>query len=87
MLERVQKIMAHSGLASRRKCEELIASGAVKVNGRTIKLGDKADSEKDKIEAKAQHRYYDCDGNIDEQHDKIRQKIDASCRAYAFIFS
>ncbi|MBU0627702.1 MAG: rRNA pseudouridine synthase [Nanoarchaeota archaeon] len=50
MLERVQKIMAHSGLASRRKCEEMIAEGAVQVNGRTIKLGDKADSGKDRIE-------------------------------------
>lgn len=49
MLERVQKIMAQAGIASRRKCEELIEKGLVKVNNKPIKLGDKADSEKDKI--------------------------------------
>lgn len=50
MLERIQKIMAHAGIASRRKCEELIKKGLVKVNGKIVKLGDKADSGKDKIE-------------------------------------
>lgn len=49
MQERVQKIMAHAGVASRRKCEEMIEKGIVKVNGKTAKLGDKADSDKDKI--------------------------------------
>jgi 23S rRNA pseudouridine2605 synthase len=39
---RIQKIIAESGLCSRRKAEELIASGAVKVNGRPCKLGDGA---------------------------------------------
>jgi 23S rRNA pseudouridine2605 synthase len=39
---RLQKIIAESGLCSRRKAEELIASGAVKVNGRPCKLGDGA---------------------------------------------
>ncbi len=33
---RLQKFLADSGIASRRKCEELIASGRVKVNGRTV---------------------------------------------------
>ena len=50
MLERVQKILAAAGLGSRRKCEELISQGKVKMNGKTIKLGDKADYEKDIIE-------------------------------------
>lgn len=50
MRERIQKIMAEAGIASRRKCEEIIKKGLVKVNGKTIKLGDKADYEKDKIE-------------------------------------
>ncbi|MDR0987088.1 MAG: rRNA pseudouridine synthase [Ruminococcus sp.] len=39
---RLQKIIAESGLCSRRKAEELIASGAVKVNGRNVKVGDGA---------------------------------------------
>jgi len=47
-MERVQKIMAHSGVASRRKCEELIKKGVVKVNDKLVKLGDTA-SDKDKI--------------------------------------
>jgi len=49
MLERIQKIMAQAGIASRRKCEGLIEKGLVKVNGKIVKLGDKA-GEKDKIE-------------------------------------
>ena len=51
MTTRLQKFMAENGVASRRKSEELIASGAVKVNGLTItELGHKVDSEKDIIE-------------------------------------
>lgn len=39
-LERLQKVIAHSGYTSRRKAEELIAAGKVKVNGEVItKLG------------------------------------------------
>lgn len=49
MLERVQKILARAGIASRRKCEELIADGRVTVNGKTIKLGDHADATTDDI--------------------------------------
>ncbi|MEM4239933.1 MAG: pseudouridine synthase [Candidatus Woesearchaeota archaeon] len=49
MEERVQKILAAAGIASRRKCEGLIAEGRVAVNGRIAKLGDKADPEKDDI--------------------------------------
>jgi 23S rRNA pseudouridine2605 synthase len=40
--ERVQKLMAYAGVASRRKCEEIIQQGRVKVNGRTIHIGDTA---------------------------------------------
>ena len=39
---RIQKIIADAGYCSRRKAEELISKGRVKVNGRPIKLGDKA---------------------------------------------
>ncbi|MFA6072860.1 MAG: pseudouridine synthase [Candidatus Woesearchaeota archaeon] len=48
-LERVQKIMCNAGYCSRRKAEELIADGKVLVNSTRIKLGDKADTTKDKI--------------------------------------
>jgi 23S rRNA pseudouridine2605 synthase len=49
-LERLQKIIAAAGVASRRKAEELIASGHVQVNGQTITaLGSKADPETDHV--------------------------------------
>lgn len=44
---RLQKFMADCGVASRRKCEELIQNGKVKVNGHPAKLGDKVDPKKD----------------------------------------
>jgi 23S rRNA pseudouridine2605 synthase len=48
--ERLQKILAHAGIASRRKAEQLILEGRVKVNGAVItELGTKADLEKDHI--------------------------------------
>ncbi len=47
--ERLQKILSERGIASRRKAEDLIAQGRVKVNGRTAKLGDKADPRRDLI--------------------------------------
>lgn len=48
-LVRLQKYMAECGIASRRKSEELIAQGSVKVNGRTASIGDKIDPVKDII--------------------------------------
>ena len=39
---RIQKIIADAGYCSRRKAEELISSGRVKLNGHPVKLGDKA---------------------------------------------
>lgn len=49
-LERLQKVMASSGVASRRKCEELILAGKVKVNGVVANvLGTKV-GKKDRIE-------------------------------------
>lgn len=48
--ERLQKILAHAGIASRRKAEELIASGHVSVNGVTVtELGSKANLETDEV--------------------------------------
>lgn len=50
MLERLQKYMAECGIASRRKSEEIIISGRVKVNDKIItQLGYKIDREKDII--------------------------------------
>jgi 23S rRNA pseudouridine2605 synthase len=50
MMERLQKIIAAAGIASRRKAEELIGQGRVSVNGRTVsELGSKADPERDSI--------------------------------------
>lgn len=46
-LVRLQKLLADRGVASRRKAEELIEQGAVRVNGHPVKLGDKADDRKD----------------------------------------
>jgi 23S rRNA pseudouridine2605 synthase len=49
-LERLQKIMAASGVASRRKAEEIIAAGRVTLNGKVVtEQGTKADLELDKI--------------------------------------
>ena len=51
MFERLQKVMSKYGVASRRKCEEMITAGRVKVNGCTItEQGFKVDKEKDIIE-------------------------------------
>lgn len=48
--ERLQKIIAAAGIASRRKAEQLITGGLVSVNGQIVsKLGSKADREKDHI--------------------------------------
>jgi 23S rRNA pseudouridine2605 synthase len=50
MHERLQKILAAAGVASRRKAEELIAAGRVSVNGKIVtELGTKADPAHDTI--------------------------------------
>jgi len=49
-LERLQKVMAHRGVASRRRCEQIIKAGKVSVNGEIVtQLGVKVDPEKDDI--------------------------------------
>ena len=53
-MERLQKVIAAAGVTSRRKAEELITTGKVKVNGIVItELGTKV-SEKDRIEVNNQ---------------------------------
>lgn len=61
-MERIQKVIANSGYTSRRKAEELILQGKVKVNGKVLKeLGTKV-SETDIIEI---------DGNILKKDNRI----------------
>lgn len=51
MEERLQKILARGGLASRRAAEQMLSEGRVRVNGRVVtELGSKADPRNDKIE-------------------------------------
>ncbi|ADL68862.1 pseudouridine synthase [Thermoanaerobacterium thermosaccharolyticum DSM 571] len=64
-MERLQKYLAECSIASRRKCEQLILDGKIKVNGTVIKnLGIKIDPDKDIVEydgrvvAKVQHNIY-----------------------------
>src|SRR4029077_18379299 len=48
--ERLQKILARAGVASRRAAEEIIAAGRVTVNGQVVtELGTRADPSTDKI--------------------------------------
>jgi len=50
MQERLQKILAHAGVASRRHAEEMITTGRVSVNGHIVtELGSKADADEDVI--------------------------------------
>ncbi|MBQ8538366.1 MAG: rRNA pseudouridine synthase [Ruminococcus sp.] len=65
-LVRLQKMLADCGVDSRRKCEELIRRGSVKVNGKVAVIGDKVDPYNDKVyvkgrrvtaSAKPKHRY------------------------------
>ncbi|MFZ5943460.1 MAG: pseudouridine synthase [Bacillota bacterium] len=50
-MERLQKFLAHAGIASRRSCEELILQGKVKINGALVTtLGTKVDPLRDIVE-------------------------------------
>lgn len=46
---RLQKFLSEAGVASRRKAEEMIREGKVKINGVTAQIGDSVDPKKDKI--------------------------------------
>ncbi|OXM88106.1 pseudouridine synthase [Paenibacillus rigui] len=62
-MERLQKVLAEAGVASRRKCEELITAGRVKVNDEIITtLGVKVDASKDIIQV---------DGRTIKQEQKV----------------
>lgn len=60
-MERLQKVMAQCGVASRRKSEELIRSGKVKVNGKIATIGQSVSSS-DTIEVM---------GNVITKEDKV----------------
>lgn len=62
---RLQKFLSQAGVASRRKSEELILQGIIKVNGNTAKIGDKINPNKDivflngkKIKLPSENKYY-----------------------------
>ncbi len=48
--ERLQKVLAHAGVGSRRAVEEMIVSGRIRVNGKRAELGQRVDPAKDKVE-------------------------------------
>src|SRR5690606_31986313 len=78
-MERLQKVLAHAGVGSRRKCEELILAGRVRVNGAVVtKLGTKVNPESDAIEIdgrpilhekKAYYMFHKPKGVITSLHD------------------
>lgn len=47
--ERLQKVLARAGFGSRRTCEELIASGRVRINGDVAELGRRVDVDADEV--------------------------------------
>ncbi len=76
--ERLQKLIAHSGVASRRKAEEMIKDGRVKVNGEIVReLGAKAsrrdhvtvDGEPIRIEPPAYYLFYKPEGVVSSVRD------------------
>jgi len=67
MQERLQKLIAAAGIASRRHAEELIISGKVSLNGRVVtELGTKADPDQDHIKV---------NGKLINPQLKTRQKV------------
>lgn len=80
-MQRVQKLISNRGFCSRRKAEELIEEGKVKVNGKTISLGDKAE-ETDEISIDGEvigkerkryilfHKPVGCVSAIADQHER-----------------
>ena len=95
---RLQKFLAESGVASRRKSEELIESGKVKVNGHVASIGDKINPKRDtvtvsgkKIVKQTEHTYivlHKPRGFITTMSDEMDRKCvaelikDVKCRVF-----
>lgn len=83
-MERLQKVMAHAGIASRRKCEEIILNNRVTVNGKVVNtLGYKVNNN-DKIEVDGvpitkenlvYYAFYKPKGVISAVSDKTDRKV------------
>ncbi|MBI4675722.1 MAG: rRNA pseudouridine synthase [Chloroflexi bacterium] len=83
-MERLQKILAQAGIASRRRAEEMILAGRVRVNGQVVnKLGAQVDPARDKIlvdnqpvvvETKAYFLLYKPRGYISDRDDTAEYK-------------
>lgn len=85
--EKLQKVIARTGMASRREAERLIADGRVTINGKPAKIGDRV-SEKDKIEVDGKRlrmatgdeqkrrviMYHKPEGEITSRHDPEGRK-------------
>ena len=54
---RLQKLLSERGIASRRKAEELIEQGKVKVNGHVAHIGDKVDGHQDIVTVAGKTRW------------------------------
>ena len=89
MEERLQKYMARCGVASRRKCEELIAQGLVEVNGEVVREpGVKIDPRSDKVvvegkrlrtEAPAYYLHYKVKGVTTTVSDDLGRRTVMDC--------
>jgi len=81
-MERLQKILQRAGIASRRKAEEMIANGRVKVNGKVVTvLGTKAsfddeisvDGKKIQLEEKSYYVLYKPEGYVSTTNDQFNR--------------
>ena len=78
-LERLQKILAQAGIASRRHAEKLITDGRVQVNGKIVtELGSKADSNRDHIRV---------DGKLLQGSERLRYFVLNKPRGYVTTVS
>ena len=98
MEERLQKILAAAGVASRREAEKIITAGRVRVNGKVVtELGCKFDAAKVRIsvdgkpiaqEAKAYYMFYKPRGVVTTMSDrKTAAALPISCRTCRRGFS
>ena len=72
-MERLQKVIAHAGVASRRKAEELIVQGKVKVDGEVVtELGYKV----------SKHQYIEVNGKAIQKEEKVYDLIECEERVY-----